>query len=86
MLTNRIGSTIEADIHGLTAEDAKRQLEFLLSRADKNVKEIVVIHGYSHGQVLKNMVRTQLKHPRIASKLLSLNEGQTRILLKQPEK
>jgi len=82
MLTNKKGSTIEVDIHGMTADDAKRQLEFLLSRADKNVKEVVVIHGYSHGQVLKNMVRTQLKHPRIASKLLSLNEGQTRILLK----
>lgn len=86
MLTNKTGSTIEADIHGMTADEAKRQLEFLLTRADKNTKEIIVIHGYSHGQVLKNMVRTQLKHPRIASKLISLNEGQTRILLKQAGK
>lgn len=28
------------------------------------------------------MVRTRLKHPRIASKLVSLNEGQTRLILK----
>ena len=42
-----------------------------------------VIHGYNGGQVLQNMVRSKLKHPRIQSKLLSLNPGQTRILLKK---
>lgn len=82
MLTNKIGTTLEVDIHGMTASEAKRQLESLLSRADKNIKEVIVIHGYSHGQVLKDMVRTQLKHPRIEAKLLSLNQGQTRIILK----
>lgn len=86
MLTNKVGSTLEVDIHGMTADDAKRQLEILIGHADKNTKEIVIIHGYSHGQVLKKMVQIQLKHPRIASKLLSLNEGQTRILLKPAEK
>ena len=82
MLTTKNGSTLEVDIHGMTSSDAKRQLEHLLSRADKSTKEILVIHGYSHGQVLKEMVRTQLKHPRIDCKLLSLNQGQTRIILK----
>lgn len=82
MLTTQNGSTLIVDIHGMYATDAKRELERLLSRAGKNIHEVVVIHGYSHGQVLKNMVRRDLKHPRIQSKLLSLNEGQTRILLK----
>lgn len=73
---------MEVDIHGMRPEEAKRQLEFLLTRADKGTREMVVIHGYSHGRVLKDMVRAELKHPRISCKLPSLNNGQTRILLK----
>lgn len=66
----------------MTAQEAKRGLEQLLSRAGRNVSEIRVIHGYNNGQVLRDMVRHQLKHPRIAAKLISLNPGETRILLK----
>lgn len=86
MLTNPKETILTIDIHGLCSDDAKRQLERLLSRAGKEVREVVVIHGYSHGQILKNMVRFQLKHRRIQSKLISLNEGQTRLLLKQQQK
>ena len=82
MLERKYGWTIEADIHGMRVLEAKRELETLIGRADKSIREIVVIHGYSHGQVLQNMVRRKLKHPRIAAKLLSLNPGSTRLLLR----
>ncbi len=82
MLVCKKGSILEVDIHGMRPEDAKRQLEFLITRAEKGTREMVVIHGYSHGRVLKDMVRSELKHPRISCKLPSLNEGQTRILFK----
>ncbi len=82
MLQTKFGTIIEVDIHGLTAREAKRGLEQLLSRTDKSITEIKVIHGYNSGQVLCNMVRKELKHPRIAAKLISLNPGETRILLK----
>ena len=82
MLVTKKGSVLEVDIHGMLVEDAKRQLEFLLTRADRSARELVVIHGYSHGHALRDMVRFQLKHPRIETKLISLNQGQTRILLK----
>lgn len=82
MIASRHGSVMEVDIHGMTSEQARRELEQFLSRASGNITELVVIHGYNGGQVLLNMVRTQLKHPRIASKMLTLNSGQTRILLK----
>lgn len=71
-----------ADIHGMTASDAKSQLQKLLSRIGPNTEELIIVHGYNGGQVLRDMVRKELKHPRIQSKLLSLNAGQTRILLK----
>ena len=79
-------TVMEVDIHGLMASDAKARLEHLLSNAGPQVEEVVVIHGYSRGTVLRDMVRNQLKPPRIQSKLLSLNQGQTRILLKKGKK
>ena len=82
MISSKHGTMMEVDIHGLTADDARRQLEQFLSRVAPSITEVVVIHGYNGGQVLMNMVRNQLKHPRIASKMISLNSGQTRILLK----
>ena len=68
---------VEIDIHHMHRDEAKRFLERFLSKANGNVKEVVVIHGYSSGTVLRDMVRTQLKHHRIQSKVLSRNPGIT---------
>lgn len=82
MLEINRGNCLEVDIHGMTAWEGRRALEQLLSRVGKNVTEVRVIHGYNGGQVLRDMVRTQLKHPRIRAKLVCLNPGETRLLLK----
>ena len=84
MHVTKAGSTVEVDLHGLTAEDAKRRLERLLSNLGPQISEVRVIHGYNGGQALRDMVRLRLKHPRIASKLVSLNPGETRLILKKP--
>lgn len=84
MRTTKTGPTVEVDLHGLTVEDAKRRLEHLLSNLGPEVAEVRVIHGYNTGQALRDMVRLRLKHPRIASKLVSLNPGETRLILKKP--
>lgn len=83
MVVSGPGKIVTVDIHGMTAADAKSQLQKLLSRLDAKTEELLVIHGYNGGQILMNMVRGELKHPRIQSKILSLNPGQTRILLKK---
>lgn len=80
----KMEKTIEIDIHGLTADDAKRRLEHLLSHAGPGIAEVRVIHGYNSGQTLREMVRHRLKHPRIQSKLVTLNPGETRLLLRPP--
>lgn len=82
MKVTKIGNTVEVDLHGLTEKDARRRLEHFLSGAGPNVTEVRVIHGYNGGQVLRDMVRLRLKHPRIASKLVGLNPGETRLILK----
>ncbi len=82
MKMKKTGRSIEVDIHGLTADEAKKRLEHILSGAAPDVEEVRVIHGYNSGQALLTMVRQKLKHPRIEAKILSLNPGETRLLLK----
>ena len=83
MIVEKNGCTITVDIHGMTVADAKKALERLISFADKNVTEIIVVHGYVGGQVLKNMVQKKLSHPRIKQKILSMNQGETSLLIKE---
>ena len=85
MMERKFGWTLEVDIHGMRAAEAKRQLELLLGRVGKDIRESVVIHGYHGGKILQDMVRSELKHPRIQRKLLSLNSGQTTLVLKPKE-
>lgn len=85
MHVEKQGSSMDVDLHGLTVEDAKFRLEHLLSSAPNNITEVRVIHGCNRGQALRDMVRLRLKHPRIAAKLLTLNPGETRLLLKPAE-
>ena len=84
MITRRKGSVIEADIHGMTAAQARRELIGLLDRVGKEVTELHVIHGYRGGDALRSMVQGSLSHPRISYKCQSLlNEGETKIYLKK---
>lgn len=86
MNVEKKGKLVEIDLHGLTAADAKFRLEHFLSHLPPDVTEVRVIHGSNHGQALRDMVRLRLKHPRIAAKLLTLNPGETRLLLNPPHK
>lgn len=70
-------SSVEIDIHNMQRAEAKKYLERFLSSANGNVKEVTVIHGYSSGTVLQQMVRKGLKHHRIRHKILTLNPGIT---------
>ena len=84
MVTKKIGFTVEVDIHGMTVIEAKRELEKLLNTCDNSIKEIDVIHGYTGGQALLNLVRKGLMHKRIVSRMLSLNQGVTTLKI-QPK-
>lgn len=73
----------EIDIHGLTKLEAKKMIEKIIASADKDVKEIVIIHGYHSGDALKNMVRDVniIRSKRIKRRKLTMNQGQTIIEL-----
>jgi len=67
------------DIHGMTTSQAKKRLEQAITTAPSKC-EITVIHGYHGGQALQNMVR-KLKHSRIKQKILSMNAGETILII-----
>lgn len=77
IITYLSASRVEIDIHNMGRADAKRLLERFLSSANGNVREVTVVHGYSSGTVLRDMVRGGLKHRRIKRKVLTMNPGIT---------
>lgn len=79
----RQGGQMTVDIHGMHAREARFRLDMLIDNAPEEVKEIIVIHGYSHGQVLKNMVRNELTSTRIKQIRAAYNAGQTVIELRK---
>lgn len=74
--------TVTIDIHGMTLPEAKRHLERTLVSLPEQVGQVTVIHGYQAGQQLQNMVRKTLKCKRISRKLLTMNQGETILVLK----
>ena len=51
---------MEIDIHGFELIEAIDEISYTLNICKiEGVKEISIIHGYHHGQVLKNYIRSE---------------------------
>lgn len=83
MKVTKFGYILEVDIHGMRVAEAKRELERLLSTCDNSITQMEITHGYHGGQALLNLARNDLKHPRIESRRLSMNNGVTTLILKK---
>lgn len=70
------------DIHGCTTTEAKIKLDNYLNSLSNQTTEITIIHGYS-SKILQQYVRKQYKHKRILRKILTMNPGETIIILKR---
>lgn len=68
---------VTIDLHDMELLEATYHLEKLFETLPKDIKEVIVIHGFHKGQVLLNMVRKDFKHPRIKKKVIPLNKGIT---------
>lgn len=69
------------DLHGMKVWEATLYLSAFISEAPKNIKEIVVIHGYHGGIALQQMVRKDFSNKRIRRKILGINQGVTNLIL-----
>lgn len=64
------------DLHHLTLNEAKVKLDAFMNSLPNGIFEVVVIHGYREGTVLKSFV-SKYKHPKIKQKIKTLNKGET---------
>jgi DNA-nicking Smr family endonuclease len=79
----RKSPTKTIDIHGLSPDQAKRLIEFEVKRAPQNAEKILIIHGCNRGTVLRDMVRNDLKSPRIREIMPCFaNDGESTVYLK----
>lgn len=65
------------NIHGFYQKEAKEYILKVLNDAPANVNELLIIHGSNQGNVLQQVVRKQIKHPRINKIFVTLNPGET---------
>lgn len=78
------GLNYEIDLHGMTADIAKKRLERLVADLPDKYSQITVIHGYQQGDKLARMIRGKGFSPkRVQRKILTMNPGETILLLKQ---
>lgn len=75
------GTIMELDIHGMTVQQAKKEIQSVLKSCPKIVREIDVIHGYNGGKALQQYVRS-IKHPKVERCIIGLNNGKTTLILK----
>ncbi len=77
------GKTLTVDFHGCSKGEVEEILEHLLTEVKSPVQFLRLVHGYSHGTVLRDYIRTELDHPRIASVQRTFeNDGVTILELK----
>lgn len=69
----------EIDIHGMTEVMAIKALQKFIVSCDEDVDEILVIHGYHSGSVLKDMVLNpnKLRSKRVRRRKFTMNQGET---------
>lgn len=72
---------MKIDLHKMKVWEAAIYLNKQVATAPRDIKEIVVIHGYHNGTALMNMVRQEFSSPRVKRKFLSLNQGVTSLIL-----
>lgn len=75
---------LEVDLHGLNQHQAKIKIDSVLRSSCKGVYRIRIIHGYTGGTALRDMVRkTYRSHPKIIRVELGMNPGVTDLVLRE---
>ncbi|TXT58939.1 MAG: hypothetical protein BAJALOKI2v1_280030 [Promethearchaeota archaeon] len=79
---------MEIDIHGMRLWEAIDEIIYYLEECRVNgIKEILIIHGYRHGKVLKDYIRSEgfIREMKRAGFVLekkrTRNQGKTRFLI-----
>lgn len=72
---------IELDLHGMTLDQARHYLEVSVEFNKDIVEEIIVIHGYKHGNCLKDYVQKEFSSKFVSRKYVWMNPGVTSLII-----
>lgn len=76
---------IEIDVHGLSADEAVKQVERKVNSADKATYRVRVIHGFNGGTRIRDALRRELGYG-LNKKILRIeggsNQGVTELVLR----
>ena len=74
----------ELDLHNLTKEEAVKLIQRTIVE-NPMLDEIIAIHGYNSGCILKQMLQNphNLHNKRVVTTYPDWNEGRTHIVLKE---
>ena len=75
------GKTKIVDLHGLSLEQAKAEIIYEINSVDIDIKNILLIHGYTRGTVLKNFIRKEFEYFKVAKKV-NIDASSTLLILK----
>ena len=75
---------VELDLHGLTKEEARYEIEQLLDTLDSGTYHVRLIHGYSRGTELRDMIlREYRSFPKVQRVMHGGNRGITVLVLRE---
>lgn len=74
----------ELDLHGMNICQARAAVDAALRRAKGGTYRIRVIHGFSRGTALRDMVRREYaRHPKVLRLEIGLNPGEADLVLRE---
>lgn len=77
---------IEFDAHGLTVDQAIRQIEALIAKCDSGTYRIRVIHGYHRGNNIQRALYDEIdrgRNPKVVRVIGGSNPGITELVLRE---
>ncbi len=76
-------SIMEVDLHGCNIHQAQIAIDAALKRS-KGAYRIRLIHGYTRGHALKDMIRQRYTHhPSVIRLEYGMNQGETDLILRE---
>ncbi|WP_432630174.1 Smr/MutS family protein [Brotaphodocola sp.] len=77
---------IDADLHGMTADQAIERITSLIKRANGSTYRIRIVHGYNRGNAIQRAIYRELGHgqnPKVLRVTGGENPGITELVLRE---
>ena len=75
---------IDLDLHGLRQEEAMKEIDKALQKADHTTYQIRIVHGYNRGTALRSMIYQEYRyHPKIKRIIPGDNPGITVLVIRE---